>query len=168
MQTNELFQKQKFITSDKELIELLKTCPKCYKTINYGEFILSYDELKNIKFNSKTPQKICLILNTNSSTQPFELLGHWLLLLIDLNIKHCLIYDSLDSIQENYPKVLKVVKTFCNVHNLSYNIVHGLSQQQKSLVCGYIAAYFIHIFHDTSLDKIKKVCAFFQQNSTNR
>ena len=82
------------------------------------------------------------------------------------NPKHCLIYDSLDSIQENYPKVLKVVKTFCNVHNLSYNIVHGLSQQQKSLVCGYIAAYFIHIFHDTSLDKIKKVCAFFQQNST--
>ena len=156
-----MFNEEKFITSDKDLQKLFTSCKNCSKITIAGTTILSYNELPTLKLPSKDLHpKICIIINTNTSTTD---VGHWFLLALNQPIRQAFIYDSLDSLNEKNPLALQAAKNFCKRNNFMYTIIHCQTQKKTSLNCGYVIAYFVHMYHNNSLNHFKKLCLMFNQ-----
>lgn len=163
-----MFSHQSFITSDTDLTSLLKRCNKCYQCIDEGKLIVSYNEIPSLLLNTNR-KKICVIINTNrvdDHSDSVSGVGHWLLCCFDTQLKHALIYDSLNNLKKDHQNVLNTLTNYCKLHNFSFSIVQGVTQQKESLICGFIVAYFVHIFHSATPHKLIQLCKVFDKCNT--
>ena len=154
-----MFNKEKFITSDQDLKNIFNSCKSCAKITDSGNLIVSYNKLLDLHLPFQ--QKICIIINTNNSAR--NDVGHWFLIALNRNIHQAFIYDSLDSLHDKNPLALRAAKQFCKLNNFLYTIIHCPTQKQSSLNCGYVIAYFVHVFHNSNLNHFKKICLMFKQ-----
>ena len=163
-----MFNHEKYITSGNDLKTLFQSCKMCYKTTNNGSLIFFYDELQDLRLPDQ--RKLSIIINTNSqhhdetnSTNHLNL-GHWIVLVIDKTLRKALLYDSLDIITKHYSEILTAIKFFCVKNHFTFQTIHAPTQSPDSLNCGYLVAYFVHLYHRSSLDQFKRFCLLYKRN----
>ena len=145
-----------------ELAEYIKSLGvSYYKMINYGDYIVSYETLKNIKLKKNDiGNKIVIILNSNQNAPSNTSVGHWFLILINLKKKSLLMIDSLNYIVRQNSLISKSIKKFCLENNLQLVKWDLQTQQSHTNVCGFQVIFFLHYFKNNSIYNFKKLKQF--------
>ena len=103
------FTSKQLITSNNDLINYLKKIPKAFRLINKGKFIINFDKLHYISPKDISGKKMAIIVNSlhseninnNDSNDNVNSVGHWILLLFNLQKKECLLIENLDYLYKN-------------------------------------------------------------------
>ena len=111
---------KQWVTTDKQLKELLKRCRKCWKITNNGTHIFPYDNIENIDLKTR---KNTFILNTNAISNITGTVGHWITLHIDLNAKHAILFDSLNNFKSHHPVVYNCLHRYCKNKNIVLRVL---------------------------------------------
>ena len=155
------FTDQMMITSDSDLIELLKECPKCFKTSLNGKLIMFHEDIQSLNVKHLRHQKLCIIINSEKGD---EKLGHWVALLISKLPSNLVTYmDSLNMLKNTKPAVHSNIIDFCKLNNLNVIDRSFKWQRLNQNSCGYYSLYilakFVHLSHNAFehfLDALKR------------
>ena len=128
----------KGITTDEQIIMLLRSCNHCSKLTGNSSHVISHTELSNFILPNNKRKKWGFVVN--SQHYGSGSIGHWVTILIFDRI--CLVYDGLCKIQKN-DNVMRNIKSFCKLNNLTYKNGNFRFQLQNSFSCGWLATYFI-------------------------
>jgi hypothetical protein len=137
------FKDKSYITTDKNIKNLLTSCKQCLATTNNGENIITKNFLlKNTEYKTHK-NKSCFIINTLNSWDNQQT-GHWITLCINWQTHSAVIANSLRQIPTN---TIKTIKDWCKSNNLTVKLINFGSQAINSVNCGFHARYFVHTFH---------------------
>ena len=162
------FTDKKWITTDKDIKNLLEQCKQCFASTMNGSLVLQYNELETLNVSRL---KYTLILNTNSSDNATGSIGHWLVCHVNVLSKLSIIHDSLNEIERCHPDVLSQIRLFCKRNNLKLVILGLVTQKKQNLNCGLHSLWFTHKCHkynSNALLKLKKMFGPYSVNERER
>ena len=128
----------KGITTDEQIITLLRSCSRCSKLTGNSSHVISHTDLSNFVLPNDKQKKWGFVVN--SQHHGSSSIGHWWTIIIF--DRYCLVYDGLCRIHKN-DDVMKNVKSFCKLNNLKYKNGNFRFQLFDSLSCGWLATFFI-------------------------
>ena len=147
-----------WITTDKQIRDIVKKCRKCWKITNDGQLILPYDNIRTVKISGN---KRTYILNTNSINDPETRIGHWISLHIDMKNKQAVLFDSLNSIRKQHPIVYNYLNDFCKKQGIYLHVLKLRTQQTSSVTCGLHSVWFTNKSHHSSINALLKLPHLF-------
>ena len=124
----------RYITSSKQLKNLLTKCKHCWKLTAKGSLITSIDSLPLISIE-KLPQKKCFIILHVKNKNRLRSTGHWLSLAIYLTQRKCLIFDPANQIK-GWENAMENIGKFCSKNKLKSIDFALKCQNEESFVCG--------------------------------
>ena len=124
------FQDPAYRLSGKDILNILKNCRLCFNITNKGQQIIDFKLLASLKIPPK--RKNAIILHAYQ---------HWLVLLIFKN--HCVLVDSLNTVQFSHPDVIQTVLIFCKNNSLYLHLFNCNFQSKSSNICGLLILWTV-------------------------
>ena len=158
------FADKRWITSDSQLISLLKQCKLCFNSTSKGHLVAPYNEIETVQL---TRTKYTLIICTKSSLETQPSVGHWIACHVNHTTKRAILHDSLNEIEQSHPKVLSQIKLFCKNKHLRLHMLKIKCQAQNNQNCGLHVLWFTHKCHKLNLSALLKLKSIFKPYSIN-
>jgi len=160
---NMAFTSKQLITSNNDLINYLKKIPKAFRLINKGKFIINFDKLHYISPKDISGKKMAIIVNSlhseninnNDSNDNVNSVGHWILLLFNLQKKECLLIENLDYLYKNRMDIKQSIDMYCTSHNFLLKDFGLKSQNFSAKSCGFQIIYYLWFFAYNGLTKFE-------------
>ena len=152
------FQDPAYRLSGKDIYNILKNCPLCFKITNKGQQIVDFKALPFIKIQKQ--KKNAIIIHAYQ---------HWIIILIFNN--YCILSDPLNTVQFDHPDVIQAVITFCRNNSLYLKLFGTTIQSQKTNVCGFLILWLLLKATKLSLSgflKLKKTILLNNISSNER
>ena len=152
---------KKFLTTGRDLQQLLARCQTCNKLTNYGNYILFHSRLTDLIIPRKN--KIVLIINSKAEGET-EGISHWFCLCKFPSSNFLFICDGLGIVKNNL-LIMKSIEQFCKNNQLTY--LHYLLRLQvvQSLQCGYNALFYVYKVSTLSLKSFLALKKVMNQHS---
>ena len=136
-------------TSKGDLINILRNCPRCFKSTYNGEFIIPLKEILSLPNKKLRENKITnIVINFQS---------HWCLVSIFWRQRSLILCDSLNTIS-NITWVMKYISEFSQKHKLKTFNFSATFQTLTSSNCGQLCLALIAIVNTKA--SLVKFCKF--------
>ena len=164
---SQLFTSRLLLTSDSDLRFYLNKHPSLYKQIDNGKNIINYDELETLQTSFSNTGKYAIVLNTLHSASHSKLVGHWVILLLEItkNTRNCMYIDSLVTSYKSHIHLTDIISRFCAKHKLKLHLWKTRSQRKNTNNCGFQILFYLHHFSNYGLKGMYRLQTMLQQYS---